>query len=219
MASAALSMRLARARRKASGSARTGGNAGFKIALHGDALKAAGEKRQRFIDDFVHVAGAGLRRGELRQRGELVDEGAQSADATQNDFAAFADDVGRVGLGAVKMPADALGGKRDGRERILDFVGDALRHFFPCQLALGAQKFGCVFDDQHVACLSVRELKAGAGNGQMNGAAAGVEFDLGGCCAHAMTAADEAGKVVVELGREQGLDVFAGVGGIVRGGP
>ena len=50
-----------------------GGQSGLEIALHGDAFKAAREECKRFFDDLVDVAGAGLRRRELRQGGELVD--------------------------------------------------------------------------------------------------------------------------------------------------
>ncbi len=40
---------------------------------------------------------------------------------------------------AIEMPADALGGKRNGRQRVLDFVGDPPRHFTPGGLLLGLE--------------------------------------------------------------------------------
>ena len=120
----------------------------FKVALDGDALEAAGKQGKCFIGDPIHVAGTRLRRRKLGERGELVDQRAQRANACQNDFAAFANDGGRIGLAAVQVAADTFSGERDGRERILDFVGDALRHFFPRELALGAEKFRSVFDDE-----------------------------------------------------------------------
>ena len=76
----------------ASGSASTGGRPGSRSRLHGDAFKTAGEQRERFVDDLIHVAGARLRRGKLGQRGELVDQCAQGSDAGENDLAAFAND-------------------------------------------------------------------------------------------------------------------------------
>jgi hypothetical protein len=118
----------------------------------------------------IDVAGSGLGRGKLREGRELIDKGAQCSDACENDFAAFPNYVGRVGLPAVKVFGDALGRKCDGRERVFDLVGDALRNFLPCELALGAQEFRCVFNDEH-GCLFAsagHELEAGAGNGQMN---------------------------------------------------
>ena len=95
---------------------------------------------------MIHVAGAGLGRGELRQSGELVDQRAQSTDAAENHLAALADDAGRIGLAAIEMPANAFGAEGDGRERILDFVGHLLRHFLPGELALRAQELSGVFD-------------------------------------------------------------------------
>ena len=79
------------------------GKAGLEIALYGDAFEAAGKQRQGFVDDLVHIAGARLRRGKLRERRKLVDECAQRADAGQNDLAALANDVRRIGLAAVEM--------------------------------------------------------------------------------------------------------------------
>ena len=172
MASAALSMRLARARRMASWSARTGGRPGSRSRLHGDAFEPAGKQRERFFGDLIHVAGARLRRRKLRERGELVDQRAQGSDAGENDFAALANDGGRVGLAAIKMPADALGGERDGRERIFDFVRDALRHFFPRELALRAKQLRGVFDHENGAGSARGKFESRAGDGEVHVAAA-----------------------------------------------
>jgi len=74
-ASAALSMRLARARRMDSGSASTW-QAGLEIPLHGDAFKAAGKEREGFsITLFMSQARGWARK--LREGGELIDEGTQ----------------------------------------------------------------------------------------------------------------------------------------------
>ena len=57
-------------------------------------------------------------------------------------------------------------------------MGDALRDFFPCELALGAEEFGCVFDDKHVPGLPARQFKSRAGDGKMHIAAMEMEFDF-----------------------------------------
>ena len=62
--------------------------------------------------------------------------------------------------------------------------------------------------------LSVREVETRAGDGQMHGAAAEMEFDLSGGGAHAMAATDEAGKFVENFGRQQRIDLLAAKAGI-----
>ena len=52
---------------------------------------------------------------------------------------------------AVQLARDALGGKRDGRQRILDLVRDAARHFVPGRGLLRAQQFAGVFQHHHEA--------------------------------------------------------------------
>ena len=122
--------------------------------------------------------------------------------------------LGESGCAAIEVSADALGGERDGGEGIFDFVGDALRDFFPCELALGAEKLGGVFDDEDGAGVAVGEFETGAGDGEVHDAAAGVEFNLSGGSAHALAAAHDAGEVVGELGGQQAFDVLAAQRGV-----
>ncbi len=133
----------------------------LQVAIDGNAFETTGEERQRLVGHLVHIAGSRLGRGKLRQRRELVDQGAQRANAAQDHFTALANHVGRIRLDAVEMFADALGGERDGRERILDLVRHALRHFLPCQLALGAKQIRRVFNHQHRSRLAAAPGQAG----------------------------------------------------------
>ena len=43
----------------------------------------------------------------------------------------------------------ALGAESDGRQRVLDLVRDAARHFVPGRRLLRAQQFAGVFEDTH----------------------------------------------------------------------
>ena len=176
------------------------GQIGLQRALHGDALQASCKKRQRLVDYLVDTAGPRLRGRKLRQRRELIHQRAQRAYASQDHFAASADDAWRVGLPAVEMPADSFGAERDGRERILDLVGHALGHFLPGQLALSAQQLSGVFDHQHRAGASLRQFQPGAGDRKVKNAPARLQLNLSGGSAHALAAANHGGQIVSALG-------------------
>ncbi len=111
---------------------------------------------------------------------------------------------GESGWLAVEMAADTLGGERDGRERVLDFVGHALRHFLPRKLALGAKEFRGVFDDEDGAWPAVGQFEPRTGDGQVHVAAAKMEFNFGRGRTHALSAADDAGEFVDEFGAAEG---------------
>ena len=87
MASAALSMRLARARFEGFGVGEDEREVGREAAADADVAEAAGEEGERVFDDGVDVGGAEARGGELGERGELVDEGAHGLDRGGDDFA------------------------------------------------------------------------------------------------------------------------------------
>ncbi len=173
-------------------------------------FEAAGKEGERLLGYAVQVAGTRLGRGKLGQSGELVDQGAQGSDAAEDDLAALANDLGRIGLAALKMTANALGGEGDGGEGVLDFVGDTLGNFLPGELALGTEQLGHVFDDEDGPLLAVGELKTRAGDGKVDGAAARLQFNLSGGRAHALAAADDAGKIFPAVGGKQCFNAFAG---------
>ena len=109
--------------------------------------------------------------GKLGERGELVDEGAHRFDGAEDDVAAFADDAGGVGRGAIDVAADVLGGEGDGRERVPNLVRDALRDFFPGGLALRAEEVGDVFEDEdEAAALTVVGIEGGERDGKVGSA-------------------------------------------------
>ena len=49
------------------------------------------------------------------------------------------------------MPANAFRRKRNGGQRILDFVRHPPRHFAPRGLLLGFQQVGQIFEDQNIS--------------------------------------------------------------------
>ena len=111
----------------------------LEIPLHVDSLETTGEESEGFLGDLVKIAGTRLEGGELGESGELVDKGAQRANAAQNHLAALANDLWGVGDAAIEVAGDTLGGKRDGSERILDLVSDTLCDFLPCELTLSTK--------------------------------------------------------------------------------
>ena len=62
---------------------------------------------------------------------------------------------------------NALRGKLDGRERILDFVGDAAGHFLPRGGFLRAQHFGEVVEHEHKAGIGAARAQGADGDGQV----------------------------------------------------
>ena len=118
-----------------------------------DAAQPPSKEHQRAFDDGIQVVRLGLRGGKLRQGRELVYQLPHGLDRAQDHLTAFADNTRRLRHRMVDMLANSLRRQADRRERILDLVGHALRNFFPRDLALGAQEFGHVFDDQDAAPL------------------------------------------------------------------
>ena len=176
-----------------------------------DVAEAAGEECERVFDDGVEVGGAGLRGGELGERGELVDQDLIVSTEDEMTSLERADDGEGVGFDlcdASVTPRRSIwrricsADERDGRERILDFVSDAAGDFFPGGLFLRAEKFGGVFENQDVA--EMRALGAAAGLEQRDGgqqstwcrrrgtaAAVRRHLHLGRGGAHAVAAAEQ----------------------------
>src|SRR5277367_2407455 len=108
------------------------------------------------------------------------------------------------------MASDALGGESDGRERVFDLVGDALRDFFPRELALGAEEFGDIFEDENEAALVVAEVENGDGGSEAQNARGCGHLEFGGRDAHALRTALEHGELGGDFGREYRRERSAG---------
>ena len=143
--------------------------------------KPAVEHRQRVLHHLIQIGGHGLRGREARELREFVHQRAHGFHFARDGGGAFPQDAPRVG-GAVSergpsWRADAVGAKRDGRERILDLVRHAARHFVPGRGLLGAQQFAGVFHHQYESGAALL-IERGHGERQMQHAPLGFVFNL-----------------------------------------
>jgi hypothetical protein len=144
MASAALSIRLARARRIASGSASTVGKSGSRS--HFTVMPSAARKqRQRLLGHALFMSQAAAAARETAPARRTDPPAYARCPRSPESLRRICESRWRVRLAAVQVPANALGRKRNGRKRVLDLVRHALRHFLPRQLTLRPQQLRCVF--------------------------------------------------------------------------
>ena len=162
------------------------------------------EDRQRLADDFIEIAAHGLRRGEARELGELVHQRFHRFHGLGDGGGAFVDDAGGAGrqVQAVELAADALGGKRDRRQRVLDLMGHAARHFMPCRRLLRAQELAGIFEDHDETRGELRFQRRNR-HRQVDLAAVGVQFQLPGRQAGAPRALHEVLDFGGVLAREE----------------
>ena len=155
MASAALSTRLTTTRLNCSRSMLTGGRPGARSVVQANAVQPAREDgsarpRPLSLRSLRHGLGGG-EAGELR---EFVHQRLHGSPPTcrwsRRIRGRSAPDSGGV-RAAVDLARDALGGKRDGGERVLDFVRDAARHLVPGGGLLRAQQFAGILEHDHEA--------------------------------------------------------------------
>src|SRR5690349_15852985 len=100
---------------------------------------------------------------------------------------------------AIEMAADTLGGKRDGSQWILDFMGDSARHFTPCGLLLRLEQVRQILKDQNVAQPLTSMLQCSHGNGGVESRGMQRHFELGGSCTHAVGASQQRLQVFQNL--------------------
>ena len=227
MASAALSMRLPRARFMASGSASTSGRSGARFGMRRMFCRRPAKRASEFSTMVLRSAGRGCARGELGERGELVDQRAHVSTAelmTSLERRMTAMEATRAGrrrgcAQAVDVAMDVLGGEGDGGERVLDLVRDAAGDLAPGGLLLCAEQLGGVLQHQDVAVVvavgSHRLFPAGRRWPAEHGAAAAGagsrhrHLHLAGGRAHTMAAAQQAVERLHGLGGEDRFDVAA----------
>ena len=86
------------------------------------------------------------------------------------------------------MAADSFRRKRDGSQRVFDFMRDPACHFPPCGLFLGLEQVGQVFEDQNIAQPLAGMLQRGHGDGSVEAGAMQCHFQLRGGRTHAVSA-------------------------------
>jgi hypothetical protein len=169
----------------------------LQIPLHGDAFEPAGKQRQRLFDDLIHVAGARLRRGKLRQRGELIDQRAQRAHAAQNHLAALAMTLGESGWPRSRcLPMRSAESAMGVSGFLISCATAAPLPSTPVAAARAAARWCLPPPAPFPAARG--QFKPRAGDGQMHGAARGMKFNLSGRRAHAVAAADHAGQIFAQ---------------------
>ena len=201
-------------------------------SLERDAIEAAGEDLDGFVDDGVGVGGRELGGGEAHELRELVDQGGERGDFAFDQAGALLNEAREFGIArggdfggiaAIEEARKALRGKLNRRERILDFVGDAAGDFLPGGGFLRAQHFGQVVEHEDEAGVGAARTERTDGDGKVQDAAGDDGFDFARDDAHAQGAAHQELHGARGFGAEQvfeRLDVasrtaeHAGDGGI-----
>ena len=105
----------------------------------------------RVAANLGEVLGLQRRLRHTGERRELVDHASDVLDLADDGLGAGGEDLG-LGLDLLQVLAfQALGGKLDGGQGVLDLVGDAPGDIGPCGGALGRQKLGDVVEGNDIA--------------------------------------------------------------------
>ena len=131
IASSALRTRFSSTCRIWSRSASTGGSPGSTSRATVDAGRRLGEEREHRRDELLRRDRRALGRGEPREPAELVHDPLQPPDLVRDGARPLVEDLAEVGAPLLERVAERLDAHRDGRERVLDLVGEPPRHLAP----------------------------------------------------------------------------------------
>ncbi len=177
-----------------------------QILPYADSLQPPVENRQGLIHDCVGRSRRKLGGGEARELRKFFDQ-ALPACRTSRPISAEHSPTSRTSSGGsffatsgfavpLEVARQPLGRKLDRRKRILDFVGDALRHFLPGRRLLRAKQFGQVIDHHHVAAIRAPRPKRAHGYRRVQQPARRGKFQLLRGRAHAQRAPNQDVHVV-----------------------
>src|SRR6202789_2961569 len=111
-------------------------------------------QEHRLVQQLQRVLPAHHWRRHARERGEFVDHAADVADLADDGVRALGENF-RIGDDLLAVFAlEALGGKLDRRQRVLDLMGDAARDVGPGGGALGGDQIGDVVESDDEAGLA-----------------------------------------------------------------
>ena len=165
-----------------------------------DAVEAAGEDFEGFVDHGVGAGGRKLGGGEAHKLRELVDQGGERGDFAFDQAGALLNETREfciarsgdfVGIAAIEEARKALRGKLDRREWILDFVSNAAGDFLPGGGFLRAENFGQVVENEDETGVGAARAEGTDGNGKMQDAARDDGFNFARDDAHAQAAAHQ----------------------------
>ena len=152
MASAALSTRFTTTRLNCSGSTCTGGSSGARSTRRSMPSSRPANTSSALRTISFRSLRHRLRGGKARELREFVRQRLHRLHFARNGGRRIPAECAANPCGnaaAVQQARDALGRKRDRRQRILELMGDAARHLVPGRGLLGAQQLAGVFEHQH----------------------------------------------------------------------
>ena len=188
-----------------------------------DAVEAIGENFDGFANDAVDVGGIEFGGREADELGEFVDQSGERADFAFDEAGGFLDEASEFGIARrriagfvalFEVTGQALGGELDGSERIFDFVSDAASDFLPGRGFLRAEQFGEVIENEDEAGVGAARAEGADGDGGVQQAAGGDDFEFAGDDAGAQSAAEE----IADGAGVFGADEFLEGAGIFGGG-
>ena len=94
-------------------------------------------KQQGFLDQLVEVLGGQGQLGQPGKPGKFIDQVLDLIRLVDDDPGAFVKEGGILAQAALEAALQALGRQLDGRQGVLDFVGDPAGHLPPGRQPLG----------------------------------------------------------------------------------
>ena len=186
---------------------------GPDVDLDRDVGEDAPEQGHDLGDDVPEAGRLEVDLGQAGEIRELVDEGLDRLGLLDDDPGPLLDHLAAARVGLLEVLQDPLGVELDGRQRVLDLVGDALGDFLPGGDLLGLDQLAEVVEDDDHA----REVLAGLperGQGQGDGGLLAVEMELDLLVGDAVSGlgrgVEGLHELAVALGRE---DVLVGAAG------
>ncbi len=109
------------------------------------------EKNDRLLHGLAQIMVHHVRLRHAGESGKFIDHAFDMASLTLNRLGELVKGFAVFGNDLAVLAADAFGGQLDWRQRVLDFMGDALGDIGPCTGSLSGNQFGDVVECQNRA--------------------------------------------------------------------